>query len=100
MYVYGSKQNKTTRENCPSVRTQSGTAVLSAAFYLFSVSLALSRSKEKQIILVLGSNANHFERMKNISIDLTFYERSHSSNGLESILKTCVISVKKGFLTE
>lgn len=53
-------------ENCPSISTEIFAAILSVAFYCFSVLLDLSRSKGKQIILVHGSNANHFERIGNI----------------------------------
>lgn len=67
------------------------------AFYCFSVSLDLSTSKGEQIILVLGRNANHFERMGNIRIGFAFYKRSLSSNDLDSILKKHVISVKEDF---
>lgn len=86
-------------ENCPSIGTASCPAILSAAFYCFSVSLDLSRSKGKAFISVLGSSASYFKRMGNIRIGFAFYQRSLSSNNLESILKKHV-SVKEDFPTE
>lgn len=81
----------------PLHSTENCTAVLSVAFYCFSVSLDLSRNKRKQIILVLGSNANHSERMGNIRIGFAFCKRSRSSNDLDSILKKYVISMEEDF---